>query len=182
MMISPTWKISENVTRPAGRHGFTLLELLLAISLMGLMLGLSLPRIGAVKTAFLATEETEQLANAVRQARIEAISGRTTIALTTTADNPNCLLKRCDTRGDWQVAGTSAVASQGRSWHTIWDAPIIGRTTVSGHLRLESPVSGILFFADGTSTGGDILVYDTDGQRQHHLLVTATTGELFVQR
>lgn len=177
-MISPTSKPSERVHR----HGFTLLELLLAISLMGLMLGLSLPRIGAVKTSYFAIEETENLINAIRTARIEAVNARTAVALTTDTDNPGRLDKRRLAIGSWQAAETTVQTARPGSWQAIWDAPIIGSTIVSGRLQLQAPAAGILFFADGSSTGGEIVICAEDGSPRHHILVVAATGETFVQR
>ena len=51
------------------RRNETLLELLLVMAVMGLALGLGLPRIGAVRTAYLAAEEAREVAGFLRAAR-----------------------------------------------------------------------------------------------------------------
>lgn len=190
MMISPTWRISEKSAqrvsscRPGlpDRRGFTLLELLLAIGLMGLMLGLTLPRIGAVKTAYFATEEAGSLANAIRGARVSAITGRTTVALTISPGNVNILEERRLPVQSWHAGDSAGLASGDRDWRGIRDAPVVRRTEVTGRLRLDFPVTGILFFANGSSSGGELTIEDRDGGTQHHFLVDSATGELYVQR
>lgn len=173
MMTSATWKNSE---------GFTLLELLLAIGLMGLMLGLTLPNVGAVKQAYFATEEAKGVANSIRAARIDAISSRATVALTITPDSWNQLEERRLPVQSWYAGDSAGLASEDRGWGGIWEAPVVRRTEVAGHLLLKSPVSGILFFANGSSTGGEIILHDDEGLPKRQFLIDPSTGELFVQQ
>lgn len=170
--------------RPASpsRLGFTLLELLLAIGLMGLMLGLSLPRVGAVKKAYFATEEARAVANSIRSAQDSAIARRTTVAVTTNPDLGNSLEVRRLEVQSWYAGDSAGLASGGRDWQAIWDSPVVRNTLVSGNLRLEANEPGILFFANGTSTGGEILIEDEDGRVQHHFRVEPSTGELYGQQ
>ena len=183
MMTSPTWKISEKCARyVSDRRGFTLLELLLAMALMGLMLGLTLPRIGAVKMAYFATEEARRVANAIRAARAGAITCRTTVALTISPDKVNVLEERRLSVQSWHAGDSAGLASGRRDWRGIREAPVVRRTEVTGRLRLEFPVTGILFFANGSSSGGEIIMRDGNDDTQHHFMVDSTTGELFVQR
>ena len=70
-MTCPTSSSSEALARPRAaldRRGFTLLELMLVMAVMSLALGLGLPRIGAVRTAYLAGEEAREVAAFVRAA------------------------------------------------------------------------------------------------------------------
>ena len=190
MMISPTWKTSERVIRrnsaclpvPPCRQGFTLLELLLAIGLMGLMMGLTLPNVGAVKKAYFATEEAKGVANSIRSARVDAISRRTTVALTITPERRNLLEERRLSVQSWYGGDSAGLAAGDRDWRGIWEAPVVRSTEVSGHLRLESSEPGILFFANGSSTGGEVMIHDDEGRLQHHFLIDSSTGELYVQR
>ena len=190
MMISATWKTSKMITPPnsgcrrvtSSRQGFTLLELLLAIGLMGLMMGLTLPNVGAVKKAYFATEEAKGLANSIRSARIHAISSRATVALTTTPERRNLLEVRRLSVQSWHAGDSAGLASGDRGWRGIWEAPVVRRTEVSGHLQLESPEPGILFFANGSSTGGEVMIHDDEGRLKHHFLIDSSTGELYVQR
>ena len=182
--MAPTALQGEMMTSATCRNseGFTLLELLLAIGLMGLMLGLTLPNVGAVKQAYFATEEAKAVANTIRSARVEAISNRTTVALTITPDTRNHLEERRLPVQSWYAGDSAGLASEDRGWSGIWEAPVVRSTEVSGHLLLESPESGILFFANGSSTGGEIMLHDQDGELKRHFLIDSSTGELFVQQ
>ena len=190
MMILATWKTSKRITPrdsacrriASSRQGFTLLELLLAIGLMGLMMGLTLPNIGAVKNAYFATEEAKSIANSIRSARVDAISHRTTVALTTTPGSRNLLEERRLSVQSWYAGDSAGLASEDRGWGGIWEAPVVRSTEVSGGLRLESSEPGILFFANGSSTGGEIMIHDEDGRLQHHFFIDPSTGELFRQQ
>jgi len=173
MMTSATSRNSE---------GFTLLELLLAIGLMGLMLGLTLPNVGAVKQAYFATEEAKGVANSIREARIDAISNRTTVALTISPNSPNHLEERRLSVQSWYAGDSAGLASEDRGWNGIWEAPVVRSTEVLGHLLLESSEPGILFFANGSSTGGEIMLHDEEGRLMRHFLINPSTGELFVQQ
>lgn len=189
MMTSPTWKTTRTHSRWTGpglpvapnRLGFTLLELLLAISLMGLMLGLSLPRVGAVKNAYFATEEAKAVANSVRSARGTAIACRTTVALTADSDLENALDEHRLEPGSWHAGDSAGLAAGGQDWQSVWEAPVARTTAVSGRVRVESGEPGILFFANGTSSGGEIVIEDEDGRVQHHFRVEPSTGELYGQ-
>ncbi len=163
-------------------EGFTLLELLLAIGLMGLMLGLTLPNVGAVKQAYFATEEAKAVANTIRLSRVDAISNRTTVALTIAPDTRNHLDERRLPVQSWYAGDSAGLASEDRGWNGVWEAPVVRSTEVLGHLLLESPEAGILFFANGSSTGGEIMLHDEDGQLKRHFLIDSSTGELFVQQ
>lgn len=172
MMIFPILKNSR---------GFTLIELLLTIGLMGLMLGLSLPRISAVKDSYFAAEEAKEIANTIRAARMDAITNRTTVGLVISSDGNNVLERRRVQVKSWQASAVPGLATENQGWSEIWDAPPIHRTKVSGHMVMDSPKQGILFFANGSSTGGEIATHDESGILQHHFRILPTTGELLVQ-
>ena len=53
--------ISSADVRQVRRGGFTLVELLMAITLMGLVVGLAVPRIGAVRSTYFAAESAKML-------------------------------------------------------------------------------------------------------------------------
>ena len=182
--MAPTALQGEMMTSATCRNseGFTLLELLLAIGLMGLMLGLTLPNVGAVKQAYFATEEAKAVANTIRSARVDAISNRTTVALTITPDTRNHLEERRLPVQSWYGGDSAGLASEDRGWSGIWEAPVVRSTEVSGHLLFKSPESGILFFANGSSTGGDIMLHDKDGELKRPFLIDSSTGDLVVQQ
>lgn len=165
----------------ANRRGFTLLELLLAITLMGLMLGMALPRVGGVRSAYFATESAKSLANSIRAARITAVKYRTTVALMAVPGRRDLLEERRFSVRPWGGQDPAGLAFQFEESGTVWDAPVVRDHELAGDLELVSSGDGILFFPNGTSSGGEILVRDEDGKIQTHFLVDALTGELFTQ-
>ena len=189
MMISATCRTIERrqtgvgIVLPTGanRRGFTLLELLLAITLMGLMLGLALPRVGGVRTAYSATESAKSLANSIRAARITAVKTRTTVALMAVPGRRDLLEERRFSVRPWGGQDPAGLTFQFEESGVVWDAPVARDHQLAGELELVSPGSGILFFPNGTSSGGEILIRDENGKLQTHFLVDALTGELFTQ-
>jgi len=163
------------------RRGFTLLELLLAIGLMGLMLSLSLPRLGAVRGSFFTNEETRNVANAIRSARLMAIADRTTVCLAVSRGDDSLLEERRLPSQSWLDIGVGGAAMPQRGLTGVWDAPVARSTPVDGRFLMSSEADGILFFANGTSSGGEILIQETDGRPRHRLVIVPATGELLVQ-
>ncbi len=76
-----TWTLSVGRTlnnlRSLGKHGFTLLELVLVLFLMGLMAGLVLPFVVSTLDRVKLQSEARQIASALQFARSEAITKKT---------------------------------------------------------------------------------------------------------
>lgn len=144
------------------------------------MLSMSLPRISAVKDSYFATEEAKEVANAIRAARIDAINNRTTVGLVVISDLRNVLeIRRLPIQSwdKWNIPGLASNQDMG----AMGDASLIQRTKVSGHLVIVAPDQEILFFANGSSTGGGIATHDEEGNLLHSFSILASTGELLVQ-
>lgn len=188
-MTTATWKTIEARSRlsPAtttvspDRLGFTLLELLLAIGLMGLMLGLALPRVGAVKKTYFAAEETRTVANFLRSAQDDAIARRTPVALAVGFDAENLLEQRQLEIRSWYAGDSAHLMSGTRGWQGIEEEPVARRTRVSGRLYLEAGAEQIVFFPNGSSTGGDVLLEDDKGRVRNRFHIEASTGEVYVE-
>lgn len=189
MMIAAILKISNcsmcvgyrGLSRSGSRQGFTLVELLLAIGLMGLILGLAMPRFGAVQSSFFSAEADRGLSNSVRAARMAAIRGRTTVALTVAYDSDNRLEERRLPLKEWPREESDHLAVEERDWSAVWEAPVVRSLVVKGSLELESSEPGIVFFPNGTSTGGRIIVTDVEEGSVSHFLVDPHTSELYFQ-
>jgi prepilin-type N-terminal cleavage/methylation domain-containing protein len=184
-MTCRTSSSSEALARPRAaldRRGFTLLELMLVMAVMSLALGLGLPRIGAVRTAYLAGEEAREVAAFVRAARMDAVASRTTVGLTNAPSRADALEQRRLPVQAWTTTEAAAPVTEARDHLGIWDAAVVHRVTVSGAIRLETDGQGILFFANGSSSGGEILLYTPDGRLRHHFRVDPATGAIVAQR
>jgi prepilin-type N-terminal cleavage/methylation domain-containing protein len=188
-MISRTWRSIERsidrarrVSRTADLRGFTLVELLLVISVMGLALGLSLPRVGAVREAYFATEEVREVAGFLRAAKHDAVANRTTVGLAAAVDAANVLEQRRLPACSWRTDEAAHPRMEFRDRGEVWDADVVRRTEVAGRVRLISDGPGILFFANGTSTGGEIMIFAEDGGLQCHFRIDPGTGEFIAQQ
>ena len=188
-MTAPIWKISDSATSPVGRAvadergraGFTLLELLLAISLMGLILGMAVPRFSAVRTQYFAEESERGLVNSVRSARVSAIRWRTPVALTVAGDNGSRLEERRLPPRSWSEAEPEGCFRKVADWETVWDAPIARTYAAGGAIELQALEEGIVFFPNGTSTGGRITVTDVDGKVVSMLMIDPHTSEVLTK-
>lgn len=177
-----TARTSRN-SRPArySRGGFTLLELLLAISLLGVVLGLAFPRIGAVRDSFLASESERALVNTVRSARLTAVRERTTVAVMVgEADAGRLVVRKLDPV-PWPDLELGPLAVEGMDWSGVWEAPVFRSWAGEGRLELSADGPGIAFFAGGMSTGGRIALRDQDGGETFRLQVESGTGEVFTR-
>lgn len=171
--MSATCRISD--------RGFTLVELLLAITLMGLVVGLAVPRIGAVRSTYFAVESAKSVASALRAARIGAIRDRTTVALLPAFDGSNALEDRRLPKQPWAADDPVRLAAAQPTEPAIWGAPVVRTIAMAGAFEIIAPGGGILFFPDGSSSGGKIIVRGEDGREQHQFLIDSLTGEIFIQ-
>jgi general secretion pathway protein H len=115
-----------DASSPAREEGFTLIEVLVVLVILGLAVGLVLGR-GPLRSAGLETRaEANNIAGALRSARSRAIAGDQSI---TVAVDP--------ARHELRIGNT---------------AP----RPLSGGIALAAPRAGITFAPDGSSSGGHI--------------------------
>ena len=95
-------------------------------------------------------------------ARIAAVNGRTTVALTPAADGGDYLEERRLETRSWGEADAFGTADRLEDWREVWEAPVVRRHGLPGRLELHGQESGIVFFANGTCSGGRITVRDDD--------------------
>jgi len=143
----------------AKQHGFTLIEMLVVLTIAALIVSLSLPRLtGATETATLRTAAHE-VAAGLRETRSLAMTrGRTEAFLINTVD------------GAFRAGQT---ASPGRLPRGVRLALV----TVTPD-RESASEGRIQFFADGSSTGGGVLL--ANGKAQGQVLVDWLTGRISV--
>lgn len=140
--------------------GFTLLELLVVLVLMGLMLALALSAGPPRSPALVLRAATNELATALARARAEAI----------TTDRPASFLLRLSPPA-WRVGA-------GRL-HPLPPALALRLTTAAGAPSRRG-TAGIVFAADGSATGGSLRLA-LAGQRAR-LTVDWLTGGIRIHR
>ncbi|MGH7499336.1 MAG: GspH/FimT family pseudopilin [Gemmatimonadales bacterium] len=89
------------------RRGMSLLELLLAIAVSGLLLGIALPRLSSLRDHLMVDEEVRRLVSAHRRARITAILQSTPVVLSI---GPESLTIHAASEPDvgWEEAGPTS--------------------------------------------------------------------------
>jgi general secretion pathway protein H len=144
--------------RLMAQRGFTLIEMLVVLTIAALIVGLALPRLtGATETATLRTAAHE-VAAALRNTRSLAMTkGRTEAFVIDTAN------------GAFR-AGTGSPSRLPRGVQ-------LALVTVTAD-RDNANQGRIQFFADGSSTGGGVLL--ATGKTRSQVLVDWLTGRIFV--
>jgi prepilin-type N-terminal cleavage/methylation domain-containing protein len=89
------------------RRGFTLIEVLLVLAVMGLTLGIALPRLGALRNSLAVTRAAEEIATAHRRARVVAILRGRAVVLSVSPDTLT-IRSAGDTVDVWAGPGPSA--------------------------------------------------------------------------
>ncbi len=154
-MISPA-KLAVGRRREAG---FTLIELIVAISIAGLMMTLILLQ-GRPRSAGLEENGTaSELAGALREARGEAIARNKPVALTLDIASRQ-----------WKIDGQPA--------HSLPKQFRLSVLTVKGETRGDR--AAIVFEPDGSSTGGQVEF--NDGIRKFAVNIDWLTGNVRVTK
>ena len=156
------------------RAGFTLLELLLAVSILGLALGLGLPRVEAVREGFLRTEELRAVEGLLRAARASAIEHRATVTVAVAADDDRTLVRRRGPGVSW--SGPSTTHSD-RMVPPSRDA-VVRRRRGRARLEIHAPDGVLRFHADGSSSGGEIRLRGDGGRPIGDIGVDPATAAL----
>ena len=136
--------------------GFTLMELLVVLTILGLALLLAMPVLERTLPGLELRTEARTLASALRQARARAIGRNEEVTIV--VDRQGAALK----------ANGKQVVQLNRK---IDIAPL-------AEASLSPGVSEIRFFPDGTSTGGHLTL--VLGERQKHVFVDWLTGAVSI--
>lgn len=136
--------------------GFTLMELLVVLTILGLVLLLAMPVLERNLPGLELRTEARNLASVLREARARAIGRNEEVTI---------VIDRHD--GTLKADGRPVVQLNRR----IAIEPLAGRLLSSGD-------SEIRFFPDGTSTGGHLAL--VSGERQKHVFVDWLTGVVSV--
>ncbi|WP_067862763.1 GspH/FimT family pseudopilin [Neptuniibacter marinus] len=153
--------------------GFTLLELMIAIVILGIILGLGVPSYNSITESSRLRAATHSLNSAIQLARSEALTRRETAA----ACRSNLAFTACEFGADWS-RGWMVVTQQGADLETAADVTVI-RIWDSINLVASGAANGFVFdrLGRGEVTGALRIQNDTD----HRCLSTNVTGRTAVQ-
>jgi general secretion pathway protein H len=143
---------------PNGAGGFTLLELLVVISIIAALLGLAMPAFDRAMPGASLRAEASEIAGMLREARSRAIRDDGSIAVTLDI-------------------GDRTVSIPGRR-HRLPSR--MGVSLLTGATEITRGGGRILFHGDGTSTGGRLRLIA--GEEHADILVDWLTGRVAVAR
>lgn len=159
-----TGKIATSPTgRPAGQkageaRGFTLMELLVVLAILGLAVALSAPAFYRVLPGLALKTGSHTVATALREARGLAIGTNSEVVMLIDLD-----------KHALSVGGDRPVQID----------PRLGITLItSTHEIVDPGVGGIRFYPDGTSTGGGVTL--SLNERQYRVVVDWLTGRVII--
>ena len=150
----------QPVIRLSRSRGFTLLELLLVMLLLGLLYGLAAPMLGAGSTGLDMKAASRQLAAGLRKARGVAVAERREAVLTLDVEGRT-----------FSLTGDPKIYSLPKQLE-------LALFTAQSELVREK-TGGIRFFPDGTSTGGRVTI--SAGESKQWVDVDWVTGRVSIQ-
>ncbi|MAY42820.1 MULTISPECIES: GspH/FimT family pseudopilin [unclassified Neptuniibacter] len=153
--------------------GFTLLELMIAVIILGFVLGLGVPSFNSFIESSRLRAATHSLNTAVQLARSEALSRRENAAVC----RSNSAQDACDFDVDWS-SGWMVVAQQGSDLEDAADVTVI-KIWESVDLVASGAANGFAFdrLGRGITIGGVRIQNDTD----HRCISVNITGRTAVQ-
>lgn len=132
-----------------GARGFTLVEMLAVLAVIGLIAGLGFPRMQAALRQHELRLTVSSIGGALRQARAEALRS--------------------------QSAAQFHLGADGRHYGIAAQAINQGHdTAVPASITVSAPPGGIRFFGDGSSSGGRVVA--ASGSRRVQFDIAAETG------
>lgn len=137
--------------------GFTLLELIAVLALLGLMLALVLPGILRTLQRQQARGDLRQLTAALRMARSEAATTHRRERVFLDVTNRNYRLEGSGRQGEFPGLKPAEA-------HLVWQNP-------------EKQQGYIAFYGDGSSSGGRLVLVEAGGRR-HLVEVAVITGKV----
>lgn len=136
--------------------GFTLLELMVAVIILGIILGLGVPSFNAITESSRLRAVTHSLNSAIQLARSEALSSRENAA----ACRANVAITACDFDSDWSN-GWVVVTQQGADLETAADVTVI-RAWDEVDIVVSGAENGFVFDRRGQADAAVSLLVQND--------------------
>jgi prepilin-type N-terminal cleavage/methylation domain-containing protein len=140
------------------RRGFTLPEILLVLAIIGLSLGIAVPRISAVRDSIAVEQETNQILAAHRRARMLSIARGRPVVLSVGSDAVSI-----------RLAGDPA---------DFWGSP----GPVAAGVTLDGPARRMTFSPLGYTTGLSNATLHLSRGAAHRTIVVSRLGRVRVTR
>lgn len=153
--------------------GFTLLETLAAIALLGVALGLSVPLMQALHERHLLSRHAELLASSLRFARAHALASGEAASLCPSADGGVCRPGAYE--GGWIVFGEDPAAANGRFDAGETPLEIVPPLPARLSLRANRFRTRLTFYPDGhaSSAGRFVLCLDNDADKSAGVVINS---------
>lgn len=160
--------------------GFTLLELLLALTLLGIVLALTIPRVGAIRADYLRQETAREFESFIQITRMSAVRNRAVTVLTLSEDKKGLEVRQDENFG-WDHDEYGIPVERQFTQEYILTIPVQERFSISGTIDLEIGNLGLIFFPGGPSSGGSIILNDEAGNSFYRCYIDPTTSQVFSQ-
>lgn len=156
-----------------GLRGYSLYELLITLSIFGIVLMAGLPSFGNIVAAHRLRVEVDALFHAIHLARKESIVRRRVVTICPTVD-----LQHCEPTLDWSI-GWMMFVNESRGYENRRDAGevILRRSPVRSGVRLTANRRGFsLRSTERRATNGTVVFCDAQDRVTPRALVISYTG------
>ncbi len=189
MLILSAGKISAikyiYVLKPTmGSRGFTLLELIVVLLIIGLMTALVTPRLVGSLTKMNLKTSAQKISSSLRYARSQAVTGQVIFHAVLDFEKNGMFIKAEKTQDDEdlylidEIEATEADNTEGREYRTesyfLPDGVRIEKAMTTND-EIDSGLFNIVFYPAGNSSGGTVVLID-EKERRFQITVDFITG------
>ena len=125
-------------------RGFTLVELMVTVSIIAIVAAIALPSMGWMANAARLDGQADEMTTTMQMARAEAVRRNARMTVCGTTDGTTCASGTTWTR--WIIRGRDNVESESTGTEVV---DVIRDTTASGDVQITGPAAGIVFRPSG---------------------------------